>query len=119
MPARVSTLVGSLSLFGLLSAGTAQALELPLPPPGEDVVGEVQVIKAAYEDTFADLGQKYDLGYTEMVAANPGVDAWLPGAGTEIVLPTRFILPPGPREGIVLLPQGWSLGVHLSPGHRP
>jgi len=102
MPARVSTLVGSLSLFGLLSAGTAQALELPLPPPGEDVVGEVQVIKAAYEDTFADLGQKYDLGYTEMVAANPGVDAWLPGAGTEIVLPTRFILPPGPREGIVI-----------------
>jgi len=37
-----------------------------------------------------------------MVAANPGVDAWLPGAGTEIVLPTRFILPPGPREGIVI-----------------
>lgn len=102
MPARVSTLVGSLSLLGLLCAGTAQALELPLPPPGEDVVGEVQVIKAAYEDTFADLGQKYDLGYNEMVAANPGVDAWLPGAGTEIVLPTRFILPPGPREGIVI-----------------
>jgi hypothetical protein len=63
---------------------------------------QVQVIKAKYEDTFADLGTTYDLGYTEMVAANPGVDAWLPGAGTEIVLPTRFILPPGPREGIVI-----------------
>ncbi|KAF1065976.1 MAG: putative L,D-transpeptidase YbiS [Pseudomonas citronellolis] len=37
-----------------------------------------------------------------MVAANPGVDAWLPGAGTEIIIPTRFILPPGPREGIVI-----------------
>ncbi|MDR6235932.1 L,D-transpeptidase family protein [Pseudomonas oryzihabitans] len=102
MSPRLSTLVGSLSLFGLLSAGSARALELPLPPPGDDVVGQVQVIKAAYEDTFADLGVKYDLGYNEMVAANPGVDAWLPGAGTEIVLPTRFILPPGPREGIVI-----------------
>lgn len=102
MSPRLSTLVGSLSLFSLLSAGSVQALELPLPPPGDDVVGQVQVIKAAYEDTFADLGVKYDLGYNEMVAANPGVDAWLPGAGTEIVLPTRFILPPGPREGIVI-----------------
>ena len=64
-----------------------------MPPPGEDIVGQVQVIKAKYEDTFADLGTTYDLGYSEMVAANPGVDAWLPGAGTEIVLPTRFILP--------------------------
>jgi L,D-transpeptidase ErfK/SrfK len=62
----------------------------------------VQVIKAKYEDTFADLGTTYDLGYSEMIAANPGVDAWLPGAGTEIILPTRFILPPGPREGIVI-----------------
>ncbi|MCW2292901.1 L,D-transpeptidase ErfK/SrfK [Pseudomonas sp. BIGb0408] len=77
-------------------------MELPLPPPGEDVVGEIQVIKARYEDTFADIGTANDLGYLEMVAANPGVDAWLPGEGTDIVLPTRFILPPGPREGIVI-----------------
>ena len=78
------------------------ALELPLPAPGEDVVGEVQVIQARYEDTFADLGKIHDLGYLEMVAANPGVDAWLPGEGTEIILPTRYILPPGPREGVVI-----------------
>ncbi|TWI53459.1 L,D-transpeptidase ErfK/SrfK [Pseudomonas duriflava] len=94
--------VACLSLATLLAAGSASALELPLPPPGEDIVGQVQVIKAAYEDTFADLGERYDIGYLEMVAANPGVDAWLPGAGTEVVLPTRFILPPGPREGVVI-----------------
>ena len=91
-----------LSLATLLAAGPAAALELPLPPPGEDVVGQVQVIKANYEDTFADIGVANDLGYLEMVAANPGVDPWLPGAGTEIILPTRFVLPPGPREGIVI-----------------
>ncbi|MCK9535532.1 MAG: L,D-transpeptidase family protein [Pseudomonas sp.] len=86
----------------LCVAPFASALELPLPPPGEDVVGEVQVIQARYEDTFADLGKTHDLGYLEMVAANPSVDAWLPGEGTEIVLPTRYILPPGPREGVVI-----------------
>jgi L,D-transpeptidase ErfK/SrfK len=90
------------ALSGALSATSAMALEFPLPPPGEDIVGQVQVIKAKYEDTFADLGTTFDLGYLEMIAANPGVDAWLPGAGTQIVLPTRFILPPGPREGIVI-----------------
>jgi L,D-transpeptidase ErfK/SrfK len=116
-----------LSLAALCVAGPVAALELPLPPPGEDIVGQVQVIKAKYEDTFADLGTTYDLGYSEMVAANPGIDAWLPGAGTEIVLPTRFILPPGPREGIVInlaeyrlyyYPKGRDV-VHLPAGHRP
>lgn len=98
----MSSLARSLSLASLIVAGPAAALELPLPPPGEDVVGQIQVIKAKYEDTFADIATANDLGYLEMVAANPGVDAWLPGEGSEIVLPTRFILPPGPREGIVI-----------------
>mgnify|MGYP003575739782 FL=1 len=69
---------------------------------GEDVVGQIRVNKAKYEDTFAAIAETNDLGYSELVAANPGVDPWLPGEGTDIILPTRFILPPGPREGIVI-----------------
>jgi L,D-transpeptidase ErfK/SrfK len=99
---RAPVVARSLALAVLCAAGPVAALELPLPPAGEDIVGEVQVIQAKYEDTFADIGAAYDLGYLEMVAANPGVDAWLPGAGVDVVLPTRFILPPGPREGIVI-----------------
>lgn len=102
MSLRAPALARCLSLCAFSLAGSAAALELPLPPLGDDVVGEIQVIKARYEDTFADIGTANDLGYLEMVAANPGVDAWLPGEGTDIVLPTRFILPPGPREGIVI-----------------
>lgn len=70
--------------------------------PGNDVVGELQVIRARYEDTFVDIARAYDLGYDELVDANPGVDPWLPGAGTRVVLPTQFVLPEGPREGLVL-----------------
>lgn len=102
MLSRIAAIGRYLSLAPLFVGGYAVALELPLPPPGEDIVGQVQVVKARYEDTFADLGVANDLGYLEMIAANPGVDAWLPGEGTEIILPTRFILPPGPREGIVI-----------------
>lgn len=102
MLSRASAVTSCVSLTALLLAGQSAALELPLPPEGEDVAGEIQVIKAKYEDTFAALGETYDLGYLELVAANPGVDPWLPGEGTDIILPTRFILPPGPREGIVI-----------------
>jgi L,D-transpeptidase ErfK/SrfK len=102
MLSRIPAVARCFSLAALCAAGPVAALEFPLPPPGEDVVGQVQTVTAKYEDTFADLGTQYDLGYLELIAANPGVDPWLPGAGTQIVLPTRFVLPPGPREGIVI-----------------
>lgn len=98
----LSVFTRCLSLAAVFATGPAMALEFALPPPGEDIIGQVQTLTAKYEDTFADIATANDLGYLEMVAANPGVDPWLPGAGTEIVLPTRFILPPGPREGIVI-----------------
>lgn len=69
---------------------------------GQDVVGQVQIVRARYEDTFVDFARAYGLGFDDLVAANPAVDPWLPGEGTTIVLPTRFILPVAPRNGIVL-----------------
>jgi L,D-transpeptidase ErfK/SrfK len=102
MLSRIPAFARCLSLAALCAVGPVSALEFPLPPPGEDIIGSVQTITAKYEDTFADLATQYDLGYLEMIAANPGIDAWLPGAGTQVILPTRFILPPGPREGIVI-----------------
>jgi len=69
---------------------------------GEDVVGELQVIYTRYEDSFVDVARTYGLGFDELVQANPGVDPWIPGAGTELVLPTLFVLPEAAREGVVL-----------------
>jgi L,D-transpeptidase ErfK/SrfK len=74
----------------------------PLPAEGTDVVGEVQITFAREQDTLHDIARRYDLGYEEIVAANPWIDPWLPGEGTRIVLPTQFILPNGAREGLVL-----------------
>jgi L,D-transpeptidase ErfK/SrfK len=80
----------------------AEATHRFLIAPGQDVVGRVQVTVAKHEDTFADIARRFNVGYAELVRANPGVDPWLPGEGTEIVLPTEFILPDAPREGLVL-----------------
>jgi L,D-transpeptidase ErfK/SrfK len=36
------------------------------------------------------------------MVANPGVDPWVPGRNTHLLLPTMHILPNGPRKGIVI-----------------
>lgn len=67
-----------------------------------DVIGELRVTRVGHEDTFTDLARRFNVGYDELVRANPGVDPWLPGEGREIVLPTLHLLPNAPREGIVI-----------------
>ncbi|MEO0366388.1 MAG: L,D-transpeptidase family protein [Pseudomonadota bacterium] len=66
------------------------------------VFGQTQVIRSRDSDTFSDIARTYGLGYDELKYANPQVDPWLPGVDTEIVLPTRFVLPEASHEGIVL-----------------
>src|SRR3984885_7159927 len=73
-----------------------------LPTDGSAVIGADAVITTHYQDTLLDIARQYSLGYDEIIRANPGVDMWLPGEGTQIVLPGRRILPPGPHEGVVV-----------------
>lgn len=68
----------------------------------QTVVGEPQIVFAGPADTFSDLARTYGLGYDDIVAANPGVDPWLPGDGTAIVLPTQYVLPDAPKRGVIL-----------------
>jgi L,D-transpeptidase ErfK/SrfK len=68
----------------------------------DDVIGMTGVTIARADDTLPDIARRFDLGYEEVVRANPGVDPWLPGEGTEIVLPMRFVLPDAPRSGLVI-----------------
>ena len=76
--------------------------EYVLPANGDNVVGVVTTAIAEHEDTLIEIGRRYGVGYEELISANPGIDPWLPGAGTEVLIPTRFILPDAPREGIVV-----------------
>jgi len=67
-----------------------------------EVVGYVERTTIGKDDTFSDIARRFDVGYEEMVLANPGVDPWLPGVGREVVVPTEFILPAAPHQGIVV-----------------
>jgi L,D-transpeptidase ErfK/SrfK len=68
----------------------------------DDVVGVVQVTTATKEDTLTDIARRFNVGYEEIVRANPGIDVWLPGAGRQIIVPTQFVLPDAPHEGLVI-----------------
>ena len=68
----------------------------------QSVIGEPQVVFTRGQDTLPDLAREYGLGFDELVEANPGVSPWLPGDGTPILLPTQYVLPDVPREGVVL-----------------
>jgi L,D-transpeptidase ErfK/SrfK len=68
----------------------------------QSVVGTSQGYKVRSGDTFLDIAREYDLGYNELVEANPDTDPWVPGVGREILLPTEWVLPRGTKEGLVL-----------------
>ena len=116
----LALLVAGCSPFGSLRRPVVKPAPAPLPTeirqelpiadathrfqlaPGQDVVGTVQSTVASREDTLPDIARRFNVGYEEIVRANPGVDPWLPGEGREITLPTQFVLPDAPREGLVI-----------------
>jgi L,D-transpeptidase ErfK/SrfK len=83
---------------------------LPLPTvnerfelsPNQDLIGDIQVVQASKDDTLTDIARRFNVGYEEILRANPKVDPWLPGEGREIIIPSQFILPDAPRTGIVI-----------------
>lgn len=90
------------------SAPVAPAMPQPVATqrfelaPGQDVIGVVQIVNSTKEDTLTDIARRFNVGYEEIVRANPKVDPWLPGADRPIVIPSQFIIPNAPREGIVI-----------------
>ncbi len=112
----LTQLTGCANLLEQLRAGLAPGDDgsgrpAAEPPPatnryavqeGSDLIGYLAVVRARHEDTLMDIGRRFDVGYKELKKANPGVDGLLPGEGTEILIPKRFVLPEGPRKGIVL-----------------
>lgn len=88
--------------LNLLLPLTVAAEQFPLPQEGASVVGEIRRMVATHETTLLDVARQASLGYEDIVRANPGVDPWVPGEGTEVILPTRYVLPAAPWEGVII-----------------
>lgn len=86
----------------LLLAGLQAAAADYMLSAGDDLIGRIGRTSTVYEDTLVDVARANRLGYEEIRLANPGVDTWIPGEGTEVSLPTQYILPRSSRQSIVI-----------------
>ena len=85
----------------LLAAVPARAEYYPLD--GGDLVGRAQTVTARHEDTLLDIARTHGQGYADIRLANPHLDAWAPGAGARVHIPTRYVLPEHAQpRGLVL-----------------
>lgn len=89
-------------LLWLLASASLSAETLPLPTPDTQWVGEVRIVEVGEEDTLMDIAREQGVGYEEIRRANPHLDIWLPGVGNAVTIPSSFLLPDAPRDGIVL-----------------
>lgn len=83
----------------------------------DSVIGEVKTVQAEFSDTLLDIGRRNGFGYLDLKLLNPDIDTWMPGEGTEVLLPGKFVLPNVPRNGIVLnIPE---MRLYYFPESRP
>ncbi len=96
-------IVGSfLSLLCLIFSTSTQALTLPLPNNGDTVVGQTQVILAEPGDDLHQIARRYNIGYDELRQANPQLTKAALSPWTKVIIPSQFVLPNVPHQGIVI-----------------
>lgn len=98
-PKALVRLVWAAAFILLSSSARADSFMLA---PGQTLVGAPSIYVTRAEDTLLEVARRYDLGYGQLMAANSGIDPWFPGDGRRITLPTVYLVPGGPRTGIVI-----------------
>ncbi len=83
---------------------SALAVVYPLPPANSRLVGQnLQVtVPADSKLPLEHFAAQFQMGLSNMLEANPGVDPYLPTPGSSLTIPHQLILPDTPREGIIV-----------------
>ena len=115
-------------LIGLPTASCTGSLQTSEGPPSaikeftltpeQKVVGEVREYVVQPGEGLNDIARKFSLGYTALAAANPGVDQFAPGAGRRLIIPSLYVLPEAPRQGVVINLAQYRLFYFPPGGHR-
>jgi L,D-transpeptidase ErfK/SrfK len=68
-----------------------------------EIIGDMREYYTwSQDEDMLDIARADELGLIELMAANPGVDPWLPSRNQQLILPTMHILPEAPHKGIVI-----------------
>ncbi len=85
-----------------LALQNAAAESFEMPNGSDSVIGELSYTTVQAGESLLDIARQLNLGYDQMVLANPGVNRWIPDEGTQVIVPQLYVLPGSSRRGIVL-----------------
>ena len=97
----INFIVLLLSVITLTPKNLAAAM-YQLPVNGDNMVGQIQHITVKKGDTLVELARQLDIGYEEIVTSNPHLDPWLIKVDSQLIIPSQYILPQHPWEGVVI-----------------
>ncbi|WP_435929902.1 L,D-transpeptidase LdtC [Dryocola sp. BD613] len=86
-----------------LASLPANANSYPLPAAGGRLTGQNLFHTVANDGgSLEAIAKKYNVGFLALLQANPGVDPYVPRAGSVLTIPRQMLLPDAPREGLVV-----------------
>lgn len=91
----------SLVFLLIAPAGAARAAVFSLSADTQ-IVGEIRHMRTRGDESLRDLAAQFGVDVQELERLNAGIDPYAPGPGIWITLPTEFVLPDGPRSGLVI-----------------
>lgn len=84
---------GAALIWILFSTHFAWALRCFIMSPESTLYGTARWVKVNENDTLLDIARDFDLGYNQIIAANPSIDPWVPAKGILVLVPSAFVLP--------------------------
>jgi L,D-transpeptidase ErfK/SrfK len=77
----------------LLHPDTSCAMRCFIVSPEKTYFGTAHWVKANEGETLLDIARDFDLGYNQILAANPDNDPWVPSKKSLVLVPLAFVLP--------------------------
>ncbi|MEF1310564.1 L,D-transpeptidase family protein [Vibrio mytili] len=85
-----------------LASGVSFAKMYPLPKDESRIIGRFETHVVQEGETMANIAKRYEVGMLALMAANKGVDPFLPQEGYVLTIPSQLILPNVSHRGIVI-----------------
>lgn len=84
---------GAVLIWMCFCTHPAWALRSFILSPNRTFFGTTRLVKPNENETLLDIARDFDLGYNQIVAANPGIDPWVPPRESLVVVPLSIVLP--------------------------
>ncbi len=117
--AALGLIVASTGASALGDPDTERWSRIAVSPGSVQAVGRMTKVASIGSDTLMELARENRFGFVEVRAANPGLDPYFPGNGTDVVLPGLHLLPAVEPEGIVVNIGEMRLYHFREPGAEP